>query len=255
MEHNNEKLERIRIKLRKLLDLKESALQCGEIGEANAAAAGITRLLTEYDLTLQDIPADEKVKDPIDMEIIPFHIKYMQHPWYWQLLDVVAEYNNAEIFRTRYMSGKRINSVEYTVVGRKKNREVVLYLISFLANQFVNIGRKEYPEWKIKHIRNTGLTPPPIGTYMKSFLFGCVIGLNDKLKAERNTFDNQKITALVKTEKAEIDEFMGNMKIGTARSRKPELMTAALKQGIETGKNIEIHKGVENRTKSPNRLE
>ena len=62
MNTENSDLSRILEKLRKLMDLKESATQCGEFGEANAAAAGITRLLREYDLTMQDIPSDRKKK-------------------------------------------------------------------------------------------------------------------------------------------------------------------------------------------------
>lgn len=249
MEHDNEKLNRIREKLRKLMDLKESAMQCGETGEANAAAAGIMRLLTEYDLTLQDIPTEQKEVDPIGMDTIPYKVRYMQYPWYWAMLDIIADYNNADIFRTRYMHGERKGEKEYTVVGRKKNREVVLYLISFLSQQFVNIGKRKYPEWKLNHIRTTGMTPPPITTYMKSFLYGCVIGLNDKFKKEREQFDNEKVTALVKTEKAAIEDFLQDMNVSEARSRMPDLMGEAVTEGIETGKNVNIHKGVGNTAK------
>ena len=46
------KKDKILEKLRKLMNLKESATALGNEGEANAAAAGITRLLMEYNLTL-----------------------------------------------------------------------------------------------------------------------------------------------------------------------------------------------------------
>ena len=42
------KKDKILEKLRKLMNLKESATALGNEGEANAAAAGITRLLMEY---------------------------------------------------------------------------------------------------------------------------------------------------------------------------------------------------------------
>ena len=41
-------IERILEKLRKLMDLKESATLCGEFGEANAAAAGIARVWPDF---------------------------------------------------------------------------------------------------------------------------------------------------------------------------------------------------------------
>lgn len=48
-------------KLKKLMRLQQSALKIGSEGEANAAAAAISRLLTQYNLSLMDIdPKKEK---------------------------------------------------------------------------------------------------------------------------------------------------------------------------------------------------
>ena len=114
------KLEHILNKLRKLMDLEASARQCGEEGEANAAAAGISRLLAEYDLTLQDIPDEIKPVDPIGIERIEYQFKYRQYRWYWDLLDVVAEHNSCSIIRTRdYQERDRVDTY-YQVIGRKK---------------------------------------------------------------------------------------------------------------------------------------
>ena len=55
------KRDKILEKLRKLMNLKESATELGNEGEANAAAAGITRLLMEYNLSESDIPEQEKI--------------------------------------------------------------------------------------------------------------------------------------------------------------------------------------------------
>lgn len=254
MDKDNDKLKKILEKLRKLMDLKDSALQCGETGEANAAAAAVTRLLLEYDLTLQDIPSEQKVLDPIGVESVPYKLPYMQHPWYWSMMDVIAEYNHADILRTREtnMLGQRMTS--YSVVGRRQNREVTLYLISFLGHQFINIGRRQYPEWKIKYIHSTGMTPPPLGVYMKSFLEGCVIGLADKLHKEKQQFNNEKVTALVKSEKMAIDAFLEGMNVKEARSRKQTLIDSVVYDGVKAGQEISIHKGVEDRRKPDKQL-
>lgn len=66
------KKDKILEKLRKLMNLKESAQALGNEGEANAAASGITRLLIEYNLTEEDIPEQEKWENPIVSEKIPF---------------------------------------------------------------------------------------------------------------------------------------------------------------------------------------
>lgn len=67
-----EKRDKILEKLRKLMNLKESATELGNEGEANAAAAGITRLLMEYNLSESDIPEQEKIDNPVISEEIPF---------------------------------------------------------------------------------------------------------------------------------------------------------------------------------------
>ena len=237
-------LEHILNKLRKLMDLQISAKECGEMGEANAAAAGISRLLAEYDLTLQDIPEEQKNIDPIDIEKIEFTVTYSQHKWYWFLLDTIATHNNCKIIRTRRGGSKRIEDCYYQVIGRKKNREVVLYLISFLTNRFINIGQKRYPEWKLDYIKKRGYTPPTKNVFMKDFLFGCVIGLNEKMEEEKRNLPQEKMNALVVSNQKDIEIFMMDMGVKTVKHRATENNGDVLGEGYKTGRNIDIHQGI-----------
>ena len=82
------KKDKILDKLRKLMNLKESATELGNKGEANAAAAGITRLLMEYNLTENDIPENEKIDNPIVSEEIPFKVSEANGSWYGKLISV-----------------------------------------------------------------------------------------------------------------------------------------------------------------------
>lgn len=249
MNTENSDLSRILEKLRKLMDLKESATQCGEFGEANAAAAGITRLLREYDLTMQDIPSEQKEKDPVDMEIIPFKFMYMNFTWYWDLLNTVAHYNNARIIRHRHFNTQgKVDEVFYKVIGRKKNREIVLYLISFLCHQFIRLGQESYPKWKYQTMIRTGLTPANRTIFMKSYLIGCVFGLDEKLEREQKAASSDKLTALIKVNKAEIDAFMADMDVKTARQRDIQGIDTAMAMGNEAGRNISLHEGIEGKT-------
>lgn len=238
------KIEHILQKLRKLMDLKSSALQCGETGEANAAAAGITRLLKEYDLTMQDIPDEQKAVDPIDMEDIPYRFSYMQHKWYWFMLDVLANHNSCKIIRSRTLEEKKVVDCVYRLIGRKKHREVVLYLISFCAHQFINIGKRKYAAWKYEYMRTTGMTPPTQTNYMKSFLAGCVDGLNDKLKQEQAELPQEKLGALVLANETAINQFMQTMEVKTARNRNIKVDREILEEGREVGRNINLQKGI-----------
>lgn len=242
------KLQHILEKLRKLVNLKASATECGELGEANAAAAGITRLLKEYDLTLQDIPAEEKVLDPVDIEPVPFRFTYMQHKWYWALMDVLARFNSCEIIRSRKTLGGKVTDITYKVIGRTQNRKVVLYLISFCAHQFLHIGKSKYAGWKYQYMLSTGRIPPPLATYMKSFLAGCVNGLYDKLKAEQADLPEEKVGALVVADKTAITEFMKDMDVKAARNRPIKVDREILREGCETGRHICLSKGIEEKT-------
>lgn len=170
------KKDKILEKLRKLMNLKESATALGNEGEANAAAAGITRLLMEYNLTENDIPEQEKLDNPIVSEEIPFKMD-INGRWYSDLVSVVCGYNMCRcLIISKFNNGRRKRS-EFEIIGRKKNVEVVLYLISFLSHQFITIGKRNYVEYKHDCAWKYGKYPKSLIMYLKSFLYGCVIGL------------------------------------------------------------------------------
>lgn len=239
------KKDKILEKLRKLMNLKESAQALGNEGEANAAAAGITRLLMEYNLTEEDIPEQEKLENPIVSEEIPFKAEMNDGRWYADLVSVICEYNMCRSLIVSIPNNGRMRRSKFQIVGRKKNVEVVLYLISFLAHQFVTIGKKKYPQYKHDCIWKYGMNPKSTVMFLKSFLFGCVIGLNDKLEESKQTLaSGTDVTALVHVTTAEIDDYLKDEKIGTARCSESKIDALSAKQGISVGRNIEISKGI-----------
>ena len=233
------KKNKILEKLRKLMNLKESATALGNEGEANAAAAGITRLLMEYNLTENDIPEQEKLENPIVSEEIPFKTE-ISGSWYGDLILVVCEYNMC-----RSLIISKYNN------GRRKNVEVVLYLISFLSHQFITIGKRDYAEYKHDCLWKYGTYPKSLVMYLKSFLYGCVVGLTNKLEEGKKVLEKEtNITALVRTTKSEIDDFLKGEKIGKARESKSEIDALCAMKGVEVGRNVEICKGIHAETVS-----
>lgn len=111
--------DKILEKLRKLMNLKESALALGNEGEACAAAAGITRLLIAYNLSETDIPTQERIDNPIVAEEIPFKSEINSGKWYEGLIGVVCEYNMCRslIISIRKDSG-RMRRDKFQIVGR-----------------------------------------------------------------------------------------------------------------------------------------
>lgn len=240
-----EKRDKILEKLRKLMNLKESATELGNEGEANAAAAGITRLLMEYNLSESDIPEQEKIDNPVISEEIPFKTEMSSGNWYGSLITIICEYNMCRNLIISIPNNGRMKRSKFEIVGRKKNVEVVLYLISFLSHQFVAIGKRDYVKYKHDCVSKYGMKPKTITVYLKSFLYGCVVGLDNKFKdAQQRLEEEVNITAIVLTAKTEIDNFLKGEKIGTARSPKSSIDPLCARNGISVGENIEICKGI-----------
>lgn len=248
------KKDKILNKLRKLMNLKESAAALGNEGEANAAAAGITRLLLEYNLTENDIPEQEKLENPVMSEEIPVKAEVSGN-WYSDLITVVCEYNMCSCFSIRHPNyNGRLKRSGYMLVGRKKNIEVVIYLISFLSNQFVSIGKRNYAQYKSECILKYGVPPKSLIMYLRSFLYGCVLGLAKKFENDKKSLEKEtNITALACTAKSEIEDFLKDVKITKGRSSKAEVDVICAAQGIKVGKNIEIHKGIHTEPTGENR--
>ena len=139
--------DKILEKLRKLMNLKESALALGNEGEACAAAVGISRLLIAYNLSESDIPDQEKIDNPVIAEEIPFKPEFSSGKWYGYLVTVVCEYNMCRSLIISTMKDNlRMSRDKFQIVGRKKNVEVVLYLVSFLANKFYRNSHLKTPK-------------------------------------------------------------------------------------------------------------
>lgn len=239
-----EQKEKILEKLRKLMNLKESATELGNEGEANAAAAGITRLLIEYNLSESDIPEQEKIENPIISQEIPFKAE-VSGIWHGDLVDVICNFNMCRCLIIRTSNNGRMKRSKYEIVGRKKNVEVVLYLISLLSHQFVTIGKRTYPQYKHDCFWKYGKHPNSLTMYLKSFLCGCVVGLYQKFdEAQKAMEEKSDVTALVRTSKSEIDDYLKDEKIDKERDSKSEIDALCAMQGVKVGKNIEIHKGI-----------
>lgn len=242
--NNKKEMEKDKLleKLRKLTNLKVSAQALGNEGEANAAAAAITRLLLEYNLTNEDIPTQEKSNNPIVSVEIPFKAEMDNGRWYADLVAVVCEYNMCRSLIISISNNGRMQRSKFQIVGRQKNVEIVLYLISFLSHQFTSIGKTRYAQYKQECFKTR---PQSMVIFLKSFLYGCVIGLNDKLKESKNNLSSETgLTALIQVTDTEIDNFLKGKKIGPAKKSKAKIDPLSVKQGIHVGKNIEICKGI-----------
>lgn len=240
------KTDRILEKIRKLMNLQQSAEALGNEGEAHAAAAGISRLLLEYNLSLDDIPDSEKLDNPVIAEDLAVK-RSVPGPWFKDLVLVCCQYNfcKALLISTFDVRTARYKRKSVRIVGRRKNVEVVQYLVSFLEHALITVGGKEYPDYRYKCLFRLGVVPKTEPMYMRSFLAGACFGLRDKFEEQRGQVaSSADITALVKTTDSEIDDFLKGQKIGTARNSKASMDRDIAQSGREAGRNVEIHKGI-----------
>lgn len=148
------------------------------------------------------------------------------------------------VVSTRKDNG-RMSRDKFQIVGRKKNVEVVLYLVSFLSNRFYQIGKKEYPSYRHDCLFKFGRRPQSIAMYLRSYLCGCVSGLNDKFRSEEQQLKQEcDITALTLSTRTEIDYFLKDEKIGKSHKSSQNVDDISAANGYETGRNVEINKGI-----------
>lgn len=241
-------------KLRKLMNLKESATAIGNQGEAAAAAAGISRLLLMYNLSESDIPAQERIDNPIVAEEIPFKPEVIGGQWYEYLVNCICKFNLCEALVVSSCKKKRYYKNKFQIIGRQRNVEVVLYLISFLANNFYLMGKRDYPQYKHDCLFIKNKLPETEHLYLRSYLYGCVCGLHYKLESEKKELQkNSNITSLEISLRSEIEDFLKGQNIGKCRLKKQNYENECARKGFITGKNVEINKGIYSETISKER--
>ncbi len=247
---NQEELDNIWNKIRKIMALQESATKIGEEGEAQAAAAAITRLLLKYDLSMEDIPNGEKIKNRVVLRDITFKVPYDNLQWYSFMIGIVCTENSCQHLLGWKYDGKKMVRC-HKVVGREKNVEIVLYLISFLSNHFLAAAKRSRrnPDKKLfVHNRQIFLqTDVPVQVYMKSFLLGCVFGLERKLEEEKKAFSTSEITALTIRTSKEIEDFFEQENMQIANARKTSIKSldpVSFSKGKQVGRNTDFVKGL-----------
>ncbi len=240
---NNQDLDKVLKKLRKLQNLYEGAKAINSEGEAANAAFLIQKLLTEYNLTMDQIGVEPE-EDPILQEFTSgFTYKSIGGEWEMRLLYVLCKHNFCRCF----VYGRSVKQL--LLIGKKENLEIVKWLRSMLSERYVQFSKEKYKEYLAS-------VPPYVkpmskDKYQRGYLMGCAAGLDSKLTAESERDKKQdeefstKVTALVIRNNAALDEYVAE-KFGKTGSRKGSRINSAqaYNSGYEDGKNTEIYKPI-----------
>ena len=209
-------------KVKKLLALATSS----NPHEAASAAAKAQELLSTYNLELSQVETDHGGSGygRTTLEIGP-------RKWRHELLHVIAANN----FCQTLQSGKRA-----ILIGERHNSEVVEYLYTYLASQLETMATQAY------HQAHSDIAAI---TWKDSFFAGAIISIHDRLRAERQTFEESESScrALVVTKEKEIQEaihqMFPNARIRTARAKSVVACTG-YDQGVEAGKHIALRRAI-----------
>lgn len=242
---SEEDRKRILAKIKKLLALKEGAEKIGSEGEAYAAANGVHRLLTEYNLSMADVMADGG--DNAGPEIKESDgISYNSNFGLWKksLMTVICKYNYCTCVSSRALK-------QVFIVGQEDNVAVCHQLFDYLVKAFVRLAKEKFQQFCERFLICNPNTPLSIlklklgesrtNEYFHSYYIGTVDGLRDNFDA-RLVEANSDEHALVVTFNKAIEDFLQKNNYGRRRGTVllQDLNPLAVNEGYNDGRNINL---------------
>lgn len=162
----------------KLHQKAESAKDLGNLAEAEVFAAKVSELLTRHKLSLTDIEfSDLQDEEPIEKQCVRpgewgEDQKWKRSKWQQALASKLAVYNACKIL-------VHTGSNRVTFVGRKSDRDVVVYLFTTLVPKLDKLSRKEH-----RAAKREAYGWLPRG-WRQSWLDGAVNGIGTKLREQQ----------------------------------------------------------------------
>lgn len=239
-----ENLDTVKKKLQKLRALYESAKKVNSEGEAAACAAAIQRILTQYNLTMEEVGVcgdDEKVDE---CRCSGMNYK-MGGYWEFQLMNVIAEYNFCQCFM---IGGTYKNLILF---GRKENMETVKWLKDLLSERFVKFSNNRWNQYRFSEEQI--FNPITKHRFQRAYLMGAVSGLREKLEEEKRRNEPDvatKITSLCLRRNAEIEDFVNLKYQRTKDVPMRNLAKNAERMGEEDGRKTQLYKPIATKQRS-----
>lgn len=243
-----EKLNEIKIKIQKLMALKEQATTPGE---AAAAAGRINKLLLVYNLTEMEVNAHKaEVEEEISAERGAFddYQSPYEGDYAKDLLSTLCHFNLCQLINHRATRAEKQtikNKGRFTILGKKNNVAITYYMFDFCLVNLKRIFEKHWEAEKLTIKQNKN-------PYRRAWNRGAVEGIYDKLLAEKRAAEQEhgveQMNALVKYNDAAIEKRVKELfpDLKKARAQKPlsdEGMGAML-NGYMVGRNMNISKAL-----------
>jgi hypothetical protein len=218
-------------KIQKLLALANSSNE----HEAKLAAERATALLTKYNLSMQDIAAEEREYEAT--HFMGQHTRLVMEQKF--LFGILMDF-----FFIKVVVGKKFNPLlgkqvrVWSFFGQSHNVEIAKYVYSFLDVTFQQLFAE--------YVKSGGASGK---TARNSFYMGLTRGLRSQLKATKVQVEQE--AGLVVVQDPGIDDFISDTvgKTRTVARSSGQVDVAALEKGVEEGKNIKIARGLGHKSK------
>jgi len=223
-------------KIKKLIRLENGAKSLGSYGEATAAAKGIHRLLTMYNLKLSEIHMDDDSSSKLNI----IQSDYMDYTdpygeWKRRVLAVVCQHNYCQAM---IVPSKHLNFI----IGEAENVVAVECLFHKLVKYFTEMAdtRGELSYWfQLKSDADKQL-------YYQSYYDGAVDGLIKLYEEVQPTKEERSLTVCHTNA---IDEYLRGMGYDTDRVATPaktpdRIKSAYYSVGVEDGFTAPLHEHV-----------
>ncbi len=235
-------------KIQKLIRLQMNAEKIGSEGEAFQAAKMVKKLLFEYNLSMSDIKDDEEKPSVNINQSMDFSPQDMYGNWWKKnLMAVICENHLCNV----YIRGNG----KMFIIGAEENVAVAKEFYLYLIKVFRRLSLESFNKAQNEAMANgKRYTEHGMRKYMRSYLEGCVYGLDQNYQSMKPTSEE---TGLVVCHQEMINDFLKNADFhvneGKQRKRRnPDIMIDAFLDGEKDGKEVSLNqqlKGSNNKTK------
>lgn len=219
-------------KLQKVANLLDNA---GTPGEAEAAAAALSRLLLKYNLDEADVRAAQgsAAKSHIVVRPITITPGKSAAKWQWLLLNTIARHNFTQLVKRGGSSNAG------WIAGTNENIDAVLDLNARLSIVFKRLASES---WKAQPPHTVYFTTR--AKYIHGFLLGVPAGLSERFRLDRKQDEeaDRRVSALVVTTERQLSEAVA-AELGrtTHTGRRSTVDGRAYDHGRAAGKNYREH--------------
>lgn len=213
-------------KLRKLLNLAEGAKAVGSLQEAENAMQKAQAILSEYNLSMDNISKEEISNSITEMDMGLDYNK-RETNWIPALGDRLARYNFCQcLYSERYQ--------KLRIFGQPHNIEMVIMMIEYIVPRIRVLARKAFSTYTGGEKRNT---------FLRGFYRGAVFGISERLKREQEKMIEEKPKAgeLIRLTDSLVTDYISN-KMGRVRESRSSSIsgTSGFAQGKEVGSKISL---------------